>query len=317
MTRRKLCADETIRGETTLLPGNNEEQEAAILEQVKFGHFTATPIAIGPFGKTALSWAVTGPSGFNVQLNGATVARSGGQTVEPRVNTGYTLSAKAGNGVRTLGSVSVKVDTTTCAVVQPGLDTQKFMLTAIQNAVLDANKSLSVATETVRGANGLPTLVPTPWTMNFSPGSMHIKIHLLAHVDHLSPSVDVAIDLGLVLDDLGDIQTFSPMISGTVSDSWLLDLVPVLGLIVSLKDGAATDKIPMEFQPVVNAIPALVKLIYPIDPSKQQYQTIAIPGDPASPPLKIVACAKPLTVAVGSSVLATSGALAGLGGRQS
>ena len=133
---------------------------------------------------------------------------------------------------------------------------------------------------------------------------MHVASHLESHVDHLAPNVDVNIDTGFAIDENGALQAVNTHISGKVSDTWLLDLVPVYGLIVSLNEGENQAKLGIDFAPIVQALPTFVEFCYWIDPTMQRYQTVVIPGDPAASPFLIVACAKPLDIAKGPNAIA-------------
>ena len=109
-------------------------------------HFTATSPAIGPFGETTLNWSVSGPAGFRVQPNEIDVAPSGSQVVKPPVTQAYRLSARAGRGRRSLSTLSIHVDTSTCAVVQPSFsDGPGEILKLLVDEVLAADTSLSIA----------------------------------------------------------------------------------------------------------------------------------------------------------------------------
>lgn len=285
--------------------GNNSTAGTTILEKAKLDFFTATPAAIGPFGKSILSWSVTGPAGFGVLLNRQQVSGVGHMEVEPRITTPYNLEVNHELERRSLGTVSVHVDVSTCGVVHmAGHSPRQTILQSILALVLQKNPSLTIPLRPVIGTDGQRTEEPVPQELSFSVGTMHVVLHLEAHVDHLAPNVDVNIDTGFAIDENGVLQAVNTHISGKVSDTWLLDLVPVLGLIVSLKEGAAQAKLAIDFAPVVQALPTFVEFCYWVDPKKQRFQTVAIPGDPAASPFLIVACAKPFEIANGPKAMA-------------
>lgn len=98
-------------------PEDPAEEVPECLADVAVASFTAQPSSVRPFGGGAtLRWNVTVPTGCRVgiELNGRPVSRSGSLTVQPARTTRYTLSANAGRATRTLGSVTVAVDTSAC-----------------------------------------------------------------------------------------------------------------------------------------------------------------------------------------------------------
>ncbi|QXQ05701.1 hypothetical protein KX816_15995 [Sphingosinicellaceae bacterium] len=278
---------------------DNQDHTADILDDVVLDHFTATSPAIGPFGETTLSWSVSGPAGFHVQLNEIDVERSGSQVVKPPVTEAYRLSARAGQGRRSLSTLSIHVDTSTCAVVQPSFnDGPGEMLKLLVDQVLAADTSLSIAQRVVLGPFGQQHLEPRQPTISFDLGVMTIELHLKKnHVaDAPDPDIDVTIKTGLRLDpETGALETVNATVTGEIDQPWWIDLVPVYGLIVSIKTGEAETRLPMQFAPVIAAIPQLVGFVYAIDASRQRYQTVDIPGGDANPAIRLVACAKPRT----------------------
>ncbi len=125
---------------------------------------------------------------------------------------------------------------------------------------------------------------------------MRIVMHLTKSVaDVPDPRIDVVIECGLQIDqDTGALQAINPSVQGSVNEPWWVDLVPALGIIVSIGAGDAQQKLPMQFQPLIDGISGFLSLIFPIDTSRQRYQRVSIPGDPASPFVQLVACSKPL-----------------------
>lgn len=94
-----------------------DDKDVECLGGVALSSMTATPSSVRPFGGGAtLRWSATVPAGCAVAilLNGRSVSRSGSMTVAPAVTTRYTLTARAGRATRTLGGVTVIVDTSAC-----------------------------------------------------------------------------------------------------------------------------------------------------------------------------------------------------------
>jgi hypothetical protein len=277
--------------QTQDMQDNNIDQ----LETAALGHFTATPAAIGPFGNSELSWSVTGTGAFRVELNGTQVGRSGKQTVRPMVTTPYRLEAHAGTAVKTLATVTLQVDTSSCALVQSSFtDPRAEFLTFVTNAVLGSDPTLSIPPPDPSRNRGQP-ITHEP-TIELHPGYMRIVMHLTKSVaDVPDPRIDVVIECGLQIDqDTGALQAINPSVQGSVNEPWWVDLVPALGIIVSIGAGDAQQKLPMQFQPLIDGISGFLSLIFPIDTSRQRYQRVSIPGDPASPFVQLVACSKPL-----------------------
>src|SRR5258707_2352828 len=101
------------------LPISNDQQGqddtgVDILADVELKSFKADPTSIGPFGASVLSWQVTGPTGFHVELNGQTVTKSGQEVVQPISTTVYRLVARAGRFNKPLKTLQVVVDASAC-----------------------------------------------------------------------------------------------------------------------------------------------------------------------------------------------------------
>jgi hypothetical protein len=97
--------------------GDGEGADA--LEDVTLGHFTADPTAIGPFDHSLLSWHVDGVKPpVQVLLDTTQVTAAGQAVVQPPLTASYILSAKAGAARKTLGHVTVSVNTSTCDEVE-------------------------------------------------------------------------------------------------------------------------------------------------------------------------------------------------------
>jgi hypothetical protein len=89
------------------------------LEDVTLEHFTANPTAIGPFEHSTLSWRINGVKPrVQILLNNTQVSAVGNAIVNPAVTASFTLAAKSGAARRTLGHVTVNVDTATCEEVE-------------------------------------------------------------------------------------------------------------------------------------------------------------------------------------------------------
>ena len=89
---------------------------------------------------------------------------------------------------------------------------------------------------------------------------MPFDFHLSKHVNNVPDQrIDVVIECGLRIESAtGALQTTGSSIQGKVSEPWVLDLVPVVGLIVSIDTGEARAKLSMQFQPLTDDLPGLV-----------------------------------------------------------
>lgn len=280
----------------TSTTGGNDDAHVEALSSTSLASLTATPQAIGAFGQTVIHWDATAPALVRLQLNGLPVAHTGSRQCQPRVDTAYRLEAHAGTARKSLGAVMVRVDTATCAPVLSSFDDPRAMLLRfVKDQILNADASLYIPMHSVAGPFGSEHLVPFEPEIVFTPGRMRFVIHLSSQTSNApDPAIEITIEMGLDIDPLdGSLKGFDPVFRGTVDEPWIIDLVPVYGLIVTLSAGEAQAKLPMQFQALVDAIPALVSLVYPIDSTIERYQTVSIAGDPADPPIRLVACAKP------------------------
>jgi hypothetical protein len=99
-------------------PPEIDQEAIAILEQVKLVSFAAEPATIQPFASSTLRWAVHGPEGeFTLKLDSHVVDSSGTLAVHPHATHSYSLSAKANDTTKHLGSTTVHVDTSACETI--------------------------------------------------------------------------------------------------------------------------------------------------------------------------------------------------------
>jgi hypothetical protein len=139
----------------------------------------------------------------------------------------------------------VRVDTTSCAVV-----TSSF-------GHSDANLYIPPLQSARR--LGEPPISFEPTLRSF-PSYVPFDFHLSKHVNNVPDQrIDVVIECGLRIESAtGALQTTGSSIQGKVSEPWVLDLVPVVGLIVSIDTGEARAKLSMQFQPLTDDLPGLV-----------------------------------------------------------
>jgi hypothetical protein len=264
------------------IAGNPNQNELEIFEQIKLENFAATPNALEPFGEADLSWAVTGPDGFGVMLNGIPVQRVAQMTVAPRVSTGYTLVASTGSASKVLGSLGISVDTASCITVEASPGFRASLLRDCEGSALGANPDLSLASDAT------PSLQSQ---LSFTPGTMNLVLYFM--VETHEPvfhriNLEITLSTGFIIDGNGKIVPADTNLVASIDPG----SAAIAGLFVDLhlQDKANTAR--MDFQTLVDAIPTFISFGY-LTGAKMRYQNISIPGDPADPPFNIVACPLP------------------------
>jgi hypothetical protein len=272
-----------------------DQNEINIMKNVKLESLRVSPDSIGPFGQATLNWAVTGPDGFGVQLNGLDVVQAGSMTVKPPVSTVYTVVATTGSASKLLGSVNLSVDTSTCITVEAISNFRASLLQDCIGSVLGANPTVSLRTVNDESQTTVPQ------DMWFTPGFMNLGFHLYA-AESIRVALDVSIMAGFRVDG-GAIVPAGSVISATISGGLTL---AVVGLFVNLHISDKEQIVEMDFNALVNAIPQFLTFGYLIT-SKMRYQNLSIPGDPTDPPFTIVACPAPPDKTLGILGLSSGG----------
>ena len=183
--------------------GSDDQQDqnddaGDILGDVSLKSFTAQPPAIGPFGVSALRWAVTGPLGFRVKLNSQFVDKTGEQIVQPTSNTVYRLSAHAGQASKSLGSVQVTVDRSSCESFEIG-NPRSAIEAPVRQGIADS-EDLSFRHDFTFG----PAPPPPELTISFSPGRIRLQMLLRKHIKEWyipNPRLNIDLSFGLVVQD--------------------------------------------------------------------------------------------------------------------
>jgi len=100
--------------------------------------FTATPTTVRPGHASTLKWNVMVPDdcGIKLFLNNSPISATGTRNIEPASSTSYRLTGKMTTVQRTLGSVTVNVDTSQCLVQSVDEDTVRQMLRRVIEAEL-------------------------------------------------------------------------------------------------------------------------------------------------------------------------------------
>jgi hypothetical protein len=187
-------------------PGNDGGVD--LLDEVSLTSFTATPAAIQPFGASVLSWSVKAPKAVRVKLNGLTVSQTGSQTAQPAATTTYRLSAHAGQASRTLGTVQVTVDRSTCESWE--FNNPRATLESPVKASINNDEELYFST-----VLGLPALV-----ISFSPGRIRLQLRLKKSQDWFpDPSIYIDASFGLQVQD-GRLEPSAAQVSVDISVPW-------------------------------------------------------------------------------------------------
>jgi len=92
------------------------DNAAEILNQVELHSLKATPGTIVPFEASEIAWNVSGPAGFALFLDNATVPKIGERVVTPSSTRTFRLRARALGETRELGAVTVTVDAAACRI---------------------------------------------------------------------------------------------------------------------------------------------------------------------------------------------------------
>ena len=113
------------KGQIAMLPvrkdddsNPNKDKALECLADTSAVSFTASPATIRPGHAAELSWQVTSPKGCQPQLllNNSSVHDTGTMSVQPTATTSYHLVGQISSIQRTLGTVTVTVDTSQCFI---------------------------------------------------------------------------------------------------------------------------------------------------------------------------------------------------------
>jgi hypothetical protein len=143
-----------------------------------------------------------------------------------------------------LGSVTVRVDTTSCAVVTSsfGHSDANLYIPPLQSA-RRAWRAADLIRADVKVLSELCALrFPSVEACEQRARSAYRRGYRMRSAESAT----------------GALQTTGSSIQGKVSEPWVLDLVPVVGLIVSIDTGEARAKLSMQFQPLTDDLPGLV-----------------------------------------------------------
>ena len=176
--------------------------------------FTASPSTLPPSGATAtLRWDVNVPDDgcpVSIRLNGRPVSQIGSQQVQPTHSTGYTLTAHSRRFSKTLGSVTVRVDTGACLTVAVP---ESLIREALRGAVDAIDKAAGKFRQ-----RALPRV-------EVDTGGIHVALRWVLAVDNFTdPNVDIDFTIGLWVRN-GAVEPFYRHFSVDVDWPWWVTVV--------------------------------------------------------------------------------------------
>jgi hypothetical protein len=219
--------------------GSQDETNVDTLGEVRLISFKAEPASIGPFGASTLSWHVEGPTGFQLELNLAVVPKTGQRVVQPVATTTYTLSARAGNARRTLGHVTVSVDSSSCETFEPLLNPRVTLENALKVFVGTNHDVYFRVNPSTIGFGKTPQLF-TP-IVSFAPGVISFSLRLAKHQAWFpDPSIDIDASFGLTVID-GALAAIAQQVSVSIDVPFWAWAIPgaVPALAIALDMGKA------------------------------------------------------------------------------
>jgi hypothetical protein len=167
-----------------------DEHALECLAETQLVSFTASPSSVPPFGgSVTLKWSVKPPSGCSpaVRLNGQSVAASGSRQVQPSVSTRYSLTAAIGGLTKSLGGVTVNVDTAACV-------TQGVPESLVRGQVRQAVDALDAAEGRISQRS--------PARVEVDANGISVGLRLKVAIDNFAdPDLDVDATIGLQVRD--------------------------------------------------------------------------------------------------------------------
>jgi hypothetical protein len=222
------------------------------LADTRLVSFTATPSVVPPFGGTVtLSWSVGLPTGCSpaVRLNGQTVSASGSRQVQPSVTTRYTLTAALAGLTKTLGGVTVGVDTSACI-------TQAVPESVMRDQVRSSVDELDAAEPRISQRSAARVEVDAT--------GISVALRLKIAIDNFAdPNLDIDCKVGLQVRDRG-VDAFYR--SFAVDLDWPWWVTVVTAGVSKIVEEIIEDKIEAQLKPAVLAgleerLDAMVDLI--------------------------------------------------------
>jgi hypothetical protein len=220
------------------IPGPDIDDESLeCLAETHATNFSATPTSTPPFGPpVTLRWSVTSPGtcGVAVKLNGLAVDRSGSMQVQPTVTTRYSLTARMRGATKTLGSVTVAVDTATCLTVPVPESLVRDQVRAVIDAIDAASGEISQRSAA---------------KVEVASTGIAVALRLKAAVNNFAdPDINVDFTIGLRMRN-GAVEPFYKSFSVEVDWPWWVTVV-TLG-VSEFVEGVIADKIDNAARPLI------------------------------------------------------------------
>ena len=264
-------------------PENNDNSPPGIevLSDVELVSFKANPASIGPFGASTLAWEVKGPqAGFHVELGTTNVPRKGHKIVQPQSTTTFRLKAVAAGAVKSLGSLTVAVNTASCETIS--LFNPHVTIRGFIDSQIEQKKDLYIKDDT---------------EVIFSPGTIRFKLHLGKNVPNF-PDANVEIDasFGLKVEE-GHVVSFEKTIKVDVSVPWYAWLVPGAALGLALAIAMGEDSARSSTKKLIDGVGLLLDFVSPFSNSNLVKHSVRVgvteDGDPT---IDVQACPNDLLV---------------------
>ena len=160
------------------------EKAVECLDETAVNSFTASPATVRPGQASTLNWRVATSQGCGVQLflNNSTVSKTGTRSVEPTTTTTYRLVGKMSTLQRTLGTVTVAVDTSRC-----------FIQSVEEEAVRQMLRSLIQA-----NLAGSPLSLRSPANVEIDRNGIAVKLRLKVAVPNFfDPDLNIDMVIGV------------------------------------------------------------------------------------------------------------------------
>jgi hypothetical protein len=278
--------------------GSQQDQggdDGDLLSGVTLKSFEAKPAAIGPFGTSVLSWAVEGPPHVHIELNGQVVAKAGQQIVQPTHDSEYRLTAHAGQATKSLGSIRVSVDRSSCERFEIG--NARAAIESPLRAGIGNSADLSFRQDPIYRFGQQVGTKPDV-TISFAPGRIRLQLRLRQHIDHWyipDPGVDVDASFGLVVQD-GKLQATAEQISLDVLVPPYLWLIPGAALGLPIAIDMAKESGTKRLHSVIHGLGQVLDA-FAVRPPGKRLSTVRVDdGNNGSGIVELTACSEDLLV---------------------
>jgi hypothetical protein len=219
------------------------------LDEIVFNSFTASPNNLRPGAAVTLKWSIDLPEFVTLRLNGVTIAGTGSKTVNPVVDTRFTITAEPGCSLRrSIGSVLVNVDESSCRLTSIDEAIVRSLILAAVDTQISEHNAMSQNDLTKRRE----TLV------EIDPTGIAIKIRLRIGISIVpDPDLDIDMKLGLGVGPGNSVQVFYKTFSTDVNWPWWFDGITAgISLII---DSILGDRIEAKLKPsVLNSMRARI-----------------------------------------------------------